>query len=242
VEVAVAGMSYKKIRVANLPPQVLDDTLLATLAPFGQVLNIQNGMWVRTYPYTVANGVRQVNMMLTKHVPSHLVIAGQRVLISYDGQPTNCYGCGDTGHLFPTCPSRQRRAPLPSPTTPVMYATIAATMPQSSRDQVGDNIHGDSSQLLEHVVESNDQNMDLPHGPERYNSPMDPQTPQPHCTGTPDGVFDLMLSEVTDPSGETNDTCQQKPGTDAGHLPGKGDAVKFRQAPPPPPPIVLQSN
>jgi hypothetical protein len=67
----------------------------------------------------------------------------------------------------------------------------------------------------------------------------DPQNPQTHCTGTPDEVFDLMLTEVTDPSGKTNDTCQQKPGTD-GHLPGKGDAVKSRQTPPPP--IVFQSN
>ena len=42
VEIAVAGMGYKKIRVANLPPEVLDDTLRAILAPFGHVLNIQN--------------------------------------------------------------------------------------------------------------------------------------------------------------------------------------------------------
>jgi hypothetical protein len=82
VEIAVAGMGYKKIRVENLPPEVLEDALQATLAPFGQVLNIQNEMCARTYRYTVANGARQVNMMLTKHVPSHLVNVGQRVLIS----------------------------------------------------------------------------------------------------------------------------------------------------------------
>ena len=100
VEIAIAGMGYKKIRFANLPPEVLDDILRAALAPFGQVLDIQNEMWV-----TVENGVRQVNMMLTQHVTSHLVIAGQRVLISYDGQPITFYGCGDTGiyiRLSPT--------------------------------------------------------------------------------------------------------------------------------------------
>jgi hypothetical protein len=174
VEIAVAGMGYKKIRVANLPPEVLDDTLWATRVPFGHVLNIQNEMWARTYRYTVVNSVRQVNMMLTNHVPSHLVIAGQLVLISYDGQPTTCCGCGDTGHLYPTCTRRQRRAPLQSPTTPLRHATIEATISQSFGDQLGDNIHGDSSHLLEHVVESNDKNMDPPpHGPERCNSPMD---------------------------------------------------------------------
>ena len=158
-------MGYKKIRVANLPSEVLDDTLRTTLVPFGQVLKIQNEIWARAYRYPVANGVRQVNMMLTQHIPSHLVIAGQRVLISYEGQPITCYGCGDTGHLCPTCPRRQRRSPLPSPTRPVTYATIAATMPHTSGYQLGDNIHGDSSHLLEHVVESNDQNMDAPPRP-----------------------------------------------------------------------------
>jgi len=82
VEIAVAGMGYKKIRVANLPPEVLDDTLRATLAPFGQVLNIQNEMWARAYRYPVVNGVRQINVMLAQHIPSHLVIAGELVLIS----------------------------------------------------------------------------------------------------------------------------------------------------------------
>jgi hypothetical protein len=184
VEIAVAGMGYKKIRVANLPPEVLNDILRAVLAPFGQVIDIQKEMWARTYRNTVANGFRQVNMMLTKHVPSHLVIAGQRVLISYDGQPNTCYGCGDTGHLYPTCPRRQRRAPLPSPTTPVAYATIAAIMPQSSGDQLGDNIHGDTSHLLEHVVESNDQNMDAPRT--ALNAAIPPWTrPRTRSLGTP---------------------------------------------------------
>jgi len=60
VEIAVAGMGHKKIRVANLPPEILDDTVRDAFAPFGQVLNIQNEMWARTYRYTVANGVRQI--------------------------------------------------------------------------------------------------------------------------------------------------------------------------------------
>jgi hypothetical protein len=239
VEIPVAGMGYKEIRVANLPPEVPDDTLRATLAPFGQVLNIQNEMWARTYRYTVTNGVRQVNMMLTKHVPSHVVIAGQRVLISYDGQPTTCYGCGDTGHLYPKCPRRQRRALLPSPTTPVTNATIAANMPQSSGDQLGENIHGDSSHLLEHVVESNDQNMEPPHGPERCTSPMDSTqdaelgNPQPPNSLHRNKRWSFRSHVVRRhrPLGKTNETCQQKPGTDAGHLSGKGDAVKSRQTP-----------
>ena len=94
VEIAVAGMGHKKIRVANLPPEILDETVRDAFALFGQVLNIQNEMRARTYRYTVANGVRQINMTLTQHVPSHLVIAEQRVFVSYDGQHTTRPHCG----------------------------------------------------------------------------------------------------------------------------------------------------
>jgi len=76
----VAGTGFKKLRIANLPPEVPDEKLRTTVAPFGQVLDIQNEMWVRTHRYAVANGIRQVTMMLTQHVPSHLVIAGQKCL------------------------------------------------------------------------------------------------------------------------------------------------------------------
>ena len=80
LEIAIAGMDYKRIRVANLQPEVPDEKLRNSLAPFGQILDIQNEMWARTYLYTVANGIRQVTMLLTKHVLSHLAIAGQKCL------------------------------------------------------------------------------------------------------------------------------------------------------------------
>jgi len=82
VEIAVAGMGFKTLRVANLPPEILDDTLKTALTPFGQIIDIQKEEWARTYRYTFDNGIRQVAMVLTKYVPSHFIIAEQRVLIS----------------------------------------------------------------------------------------------------------------------------------------------------------------
>jgi hypothetical protein len=174
--------------------------------------------------------------MLTQYVPSHLVIAGQRVLISYDGQPITCYGCGDTGHLYPTCPRRQRRAPLPSPTTTVTYATVAATMPQSSGDQPVDNIHGDSPHLLERVVESNDHNVDAlrtavnaAHPPWtriRTRSWGNPTPPTSLHRNTRRSARSLVARGHRPPG-----KSKQKPGTVSGHLPGKGDPAKSRQIP-----------
>jgi hypothetical protein len=92
VSIAVAGMGIKRVRIANLPPDVLDDALRAALAPFGTVMAIQEEMWSKTYRYAVANGIRQVTIILSQHIPSHLTVAGHRVLLSYEGQPATCYG------------------------------------------------------------------------------------------------------------------------------------------------------
>ena len=232
VEIAVAG-------IANVPPEVLDNTLRTALASIGQVLDIQNEKWARTYRYTVDNGVRQVTMVLTQHAPSHLVIAERRVLIFYDGQPTTCYGCGENGHLCPTCPRRQRRAQLPPSHAPVTYAAVAATMSHLTGGQPSANIQGQSTPGLDREVESNENIMDSPPSdPEGCNSPMDSThgtelgnplaPPQPFCTWTSDGSPNPSLLEVTDPPREMNDACHQTPATDAGPLPGKGDTTKSR--------------
>jgi len=49
VAIAVAGMGYKKLRVANLPPEVVDDTLRTALASFGQIMDIEKEKWARNY-------------------------------------------------------------------------------------------------------------------------------------------------------------------------------------------------
>lgn len=129
VLIAVAALGYKKIRIANLPPEVPEETPRTTLAPFGKVLDIKEEMWARIYRYAVANGIRQVTVLLTQHKPSHLTIAGQRVLRSYEGQPATCYGCGDTGHLYQSCPRMRRRAQVPTNDIPSTYAAVKPPQP-----------------------------------------------------------------------------------------------------------------
>jgi len=47
-------------------------------------------------------------MKLTTHIPPCITIAGYRTLTSYEGQPQTCYGCGDTEHMYHTCPKCRR--------------------------------------------------------------------------------------------------------------------------------------
>jgi hypothetical protein len=107
VSISMSGMGSKRIRVASLPPEVPNETLLATLAAFGKVLDIQAELWSKAFRYKVPNGIRQVMVMLTRHVPSLFTVAGHRVLLSSEEQPASCYGCGKIEHMFQRCPARQ---------------------------------------------------------------------------------------------------------------------------------------
>ena len=57
---------------------------------FGNVQDIQEETWAKMYLYNVSNGVKIVTMALSKHIPSYVVINGQRALTSYDGQTQTC--------------------------------------------------------------------------------------------------------------------------------------------------------
>jgi len=101
---ATADMGTNRIRAANLPPEVPNETLRETPASFGNVLDIQAEMCSKTYRYSMENGTWQVMVMLTRHVPPHLTHDGDRVLLSNVGQPATC----ETGNLYQVCPTRQR--------------------------------------------------------------------------------------------------------------------------------------
>ena len=44
-----------------------------------------------------------VELSLKLHIPSHMVIAGTGVLISYEGQPLTCYSSNGAVHQY-ECP------------------------------------------------------------------------------------------------------------------------------------------
>jgi hypothetical protein len=105
VTVELAGMRVRRIRVESGPPEVQDRVLRDTMSKYGDVKDIKE----------VSNGIRSVELNLKTDVPSHMLIAGHRVLISYDGQPLTCYNCNEKGHQYKECP--YRRSPTPSNTS-----------------------------------------------------------------------------------------------------------------------------
>jgi hypothetical protein len=51
VTLAHADLGHKKLRIANLVPEMPNWTLLQAISPYGIVGEIQNENWARTYRY-----------------------------------------------------------------------------------------------------------------------------------------------------------------------------------------------
>jgi hypothetical protein len=127
VNITLAGLGRKRIRIANLAPEVASDIFRNTLTPYGQITEIQNEKWSKQYRYCVDNGVRVVTMHLKRHVPSHLTVAGQIILLYYKGQPSKCYGCGEVGHMIQGCQNRRRQETIKEHITTTTYASIVTS-------------------------------------------------------------------------------------------------------------------
>ena len=108
VHIDWAGMGVRRIRLANLPPEVPDRIIRGALSPYGEVTEVHADTWSKAYRYPVYNGIRIAVTKLKKHLPSHMIIANTRVLISYEGQPPTCYGCNEQGHQSQVCPRRKQ--------------------------------------------------------------------------------------------------------------------------------------
>jgi hypothetical protein len=70
--------------------------------------------------------------------PSHITVVGNRVLVSYGGQPMTCYGCNETGHLCQVCPMRQRVRETAPTATPTSWAVIAGPKTRNGHEDKGD--------------------------------------------------------------------------------------------------------
>ena len=154
VNIGIAGMGIKRIRVANLPPEVQNDVLQRSLTSYGKVMNVHAETWAKTYRYQVSNGVRQVVMQVTRHLPSHLTIAGHRVLLSYEGQPATCYGCGEIGHMYQGCPTRRAAGTEKQDPTATTYASVLAhTSTSSGRPRTDTNTTIQHATVHDTIVE-----------------------------------------------------------------------------------------
>ena len=55
VRIEAVGLGMRRVRVANLPPEVADRTMKTALGAYGQISYIQAEMWSNAYRYPIAN-------------------------------------------------------------------------------------------------------------------------------------------------------------------------------------------
>jgi hypothetical protein len=108
VKIEPAGMGVRRIRIANLPPEVHDRIIREMFTKYGEVKDITEDAWSRIYRYKVSNGICIATVNFKQHIPSHMTIANNRVLITYEGQTPTCYGCNGTRHQYQECPRRKQ--------------------------------------------------------------------------------------------------------------------------------------
>jgi hypothetical protein len=108
VRLQAAGLGTKRVRLANIPPEVSDRVIKMVLKRYGAVKEIHAETWSKAYRFPVDNGIRAAVVTLVEHIYSHLLVAGHMSLVSFEGQPPTCYGCNDTGHICIECSNRRR--------------------------------------------------------------------------------------------------------------------------------------
>jgi hypothetical protein len=67
------GLGLRKVRIANLPPEVAERHMRMALRKYGYIRDIQSGTWSNNYRYPVANGIRIAPMNIANIFPHMLL-------------------------------------------------------------------------------------------------------------------------------------------------------------------------
>jgi hypothetical protein len=70
VHIEPAGMGKRQIRIADFPQEVNNRIIMNTLMKFGEVKEIRDEVWSKSYRYKISNGIRIANMQLKDRIPS----------------------------------------------------------------------------------------------------------------------------------------------------------------------------
>jgi len=135
VRIEAVGFGLRKVGIANLPSEFADSYIRISLGKFGEIRDIQNDSCSNAYRYSVPIGIRIATLNLVQHIPSHIIVAGHITLISYERQPTTCYGCNEMGHLYQVCSHRRRPGAVDARMTRKSWAHVTAMGPKEPQDK-----------------------------------------------------------------------------------------------------------
>jgi hypothetical protein len=195
-----ARVSIRRVKIVNVPPETPERTIRTTLAAYGTIIKIQDEYWSKAYRFKVPNGIKGVVMKISKHLPSKMQIAGHIVLITYEGQPSTCYGCGQTGHVYQTCLTRRPRDTTTESKPASTWAQIAANVTPHQTVTDNDPIDAGPSEVS-HTKESTRSSW--------YEESMDTHEPQ---TQSEDKI-EPIDKELSTPMARADVTAETTPAT-----------------------------
>jgi hypothetical protein len=85
VRIEAAGLGTKRVRLANIPPEVPDNVIKMVLERYGEVKGMHAETWSQAYRYPLDNGIRVTVVTQVAHIPSHILVVGHRSLVYYEG-------------------------------------------------------------------------------------------------------------------------------------------------------------
>ncbi|KAJ4438136.1 hypothetical protein ANN_14075 [Periplaneta americana] len=83
------------VRVLNIPPEVSNERLHNVFQNYGKVKQIDSEKWSSRYRFHVDTGIRLVNIVIDKPIPSTIVVATYEAYVTYPGQEQSCFSCAD---------------------------------------------------------------------------------------------------------------------------------------------------
>jgi hypothetical protein len=76
LRISMVELGNRRVRTANLPPELPATYLMRALRKYGTVSDIKAEMWSAAYRYRVPNGIQIVTIDLKAQIPSCLMVAG----------------------------------------------------------------------------------------------------------------------------------------------------------------------
>lgn len=109
VNISATAIGMRSVRLRNLPSEIPHQDVVDVLARYGEVQQVSSERYGERHPFAgLLSGTRFVKIILKKHVPSFVRVAGAEVHVEYYDQPVTCRICSETGHMAYECPANRR--------------------------------------------------------------------------------------------------------------------------------------
>lgn len=227
VQVYDANEDVKIIRIFEIAPEISDDDIHTAFQEFGTIKQITWEKKTVESGFFFYNGVRVIQINMTKEIPDRILIAGEKKRVNYPGMTEKCFRCNQVGHKRFQCPlsAQSRLNNATGDTTlnlednfpPLPITThVQSTLPKGLSDSESDpnllsvqQIVENNAQYQQSLNKDNQQSIDTQHAvvPAHTPSPQPPANTNGKERGRPkDKKFTANSATTSKSAGDNGAT------------------------------------